>query len=142
MIFEIVIMWWFEFKSIQNIKQEIYAFLLFNLYSSLSVICTNFVCWIFILLVLFIYCHVLRSSEDTRSRAKRLADEIGSFHLNVPIDSIVSAFLSLFETLTGKRPRYKVFVQCNFNLLYYCSAENTCIWIHVYSHFRSILICG
>jgi hypothetical protein len=50
----------------------------------------------------------LCSSEDTRSRAKRLAKEIGSFHLNVPIDSIVSAFLSLFESLTGKRPRYKV----------------------------------
>ncbi|KAF8655132.1 hypothetical protein HU200_061269 [Digitaria exilis] len=46
--------------------------------------------------------------KDTRSRAKRLSEEIGSFHLNVPIDSIVSAFLSLFETLTGKRPRYKV----------------------------------
>jgi NAD+ synthase (glutamine-hydrolysing) len=55
-----------------------------------------------------VYMGTENSSEDTRSRAKRLADEIGSFHLNVPIDSIVSAFLSLFETLTGKRPRYKV----------------------------------
>ncbi|CAN6180172.1 unnamed protein product [Urochloa humidicola] len=55
-----------------------------------------------------VYMGTENSSEDTRSRAKRLAEEIGSFHLNVPIDSIVSAFLSLFETLTGKRPRYKV----------------------------------
>ncbi|KAG5041561.1 hypothetical protein JHK85_014037 [Glycine max] len=48
------------------------------------------------------------SSEMTRSRAKVLADEIGSWHLDVSIDVVVSAFLSLFQTLTGKRPRYKV----------------------------------
>ncbi|KAL5552441.1 hypothetical protein UlMin_002617 [Ulmus minor] len=48
------------------------------------------------------------SSEATRSRAKMLADEIGSWHLDVSIDSVVSALLSLFQTVTGKRPRYKV----------------------------------
>lgn len=44
----------------------------------------------------------------TRSRAKVLADEIGSWHLDVSIDGVISALLSLFQTLTGKRPRYKV----------------------------------
>ncbi|KAI4374193.1 hypothetical protein MLD38_012213 [Melastoma candidum] len=48
------------------------------------------------------------SSKATRDRAKLLADEIGSWHLDVSIDSIVSALISLFEKLTGKRPRYKV----------------------------------
>ena len=48
------------------------------------------------------------SSEATRTRAKVLADEVGSWHLDVSIDGIVSALLSLFQTLTGKRPRYKV----------------------------------
>lgn len=48
------------------------------------------------------------SSEATRTRAKVLADEIGSWHLDVNIDGVVSALLSLFQTLTGKRPRYKV----------------------------------
>lgn len=48
------------------------------------------------------------SSEVTKSRAKVLADEIGSWHLNVSIDGVVSALLSLFQKLTGKRPRYKV----------------------------------
>ncbi|KAL2342643.1 hypothetical protein Fmac_003928 [Flemingia macrophylla] len=47
-------------------------------------------------------------SEMTRLRAKMLADEIGAWHLDVSIDVVVSAFLSLFQTLTGKRPRYKV----------------------------------
>lgn len=49
----------------------------------------------------------LYSSEATKSRAKLLADEIGSWHLDVSIDGVVSALLSLFQTLTGKRPRYK-----------------------------------
>lgn len=48
------------------------------------------------------------SSEETKMRAKKLADEIGAWHLDVAIDSVVSAFLSLFQTLTGKRPQYKV----------------------------------
>ncbi|XP_077243827.1 glutamine-dependent NAD(+) synthetase-like [Tasmannia lanceolata] len=48
------------------------------------------------------------SSEATKFRAKVLADEIGSWHLYVPIDGVISAFLSLFQTLTGKRPSYKV----------------------------------
>ncbi|GAB2300250.1 hypothetical protein Dimus_034286 [Dionaea muscipula] len=48
------------------------------------------------------------SSEATSTRAKVLADEIGSWHIDVCIDSVISALLSLFQTLTGKRPRYKV----------------------------------
>ncbi|KAL6349388.1 hypothetical protein AAG906_034045 [Vitis piasezkii] len=48
------------------------------------------------------------SSEATRQRAKVLAEEIGSWHLDICIDGVISALLSLFQTLTGKRPRYKV----------------------------------
>lgn len=48
------------------------------------------------------------SSNATRTRARILAEEIGSWHLDVSIDGVVSALLSLFHTLTGKRPRYKV----------------------------------
>ncbi|XP_015896055.3 glutamine-dependent NAD(+) synthetase [Ziziphus jujuba] len=48
------------------------------------------------------------SSEATKSRAKVLADEIGSWHLDISIDGVVSALLSLFQTVTGKQPRYKV----------------------------------
>jgi len=32
-----------------------------------------------------------------------------SYHLDVNIDSIVSAFLSLFLLITGKSPKFKVF---------------------------------
>ncbi|XP_072950350.1 glutamine-dependent NAD(+) synthetase [Typha angustifolia] len=55
-----------------------------------------------------VYMGTENSSEDTKSRAKRLAEEIGSWHLDVPIDSVISALLSLFQKLTGMRPRYKV----------------------------------
>ncbi|KAI3973836.1 hypothetical protein MKX01_030412 [Papaver californicum] len=47
-------------------------------------------------------------SDATRSRAKLLADEISSWHLDVSIDSVISSLISLFQTLTGKRPAYKV----------------------------------
>jgi len=49
------------------------------------------------------------SSEATRGRAKRLAEEIGASHLNVNIDVVVRSLLTLFETLfPGKKLRYKV----------------------------------
>ncbi|KAH9603123.1 hypothetical protein KSS87_002697, partial [Heliosperma pusillum] len=48
------------------------------------------------------------SSEETTSRAKKLADEIGAWHLNLSIDTVISALLTLFQTLTGKGLRYKV----------------------------------
>ncbi|XP_078148812.1 glutamine-dependent NAD(+) synthetase-like isoform X1 [Carex rostrata] len=48
------------------------------------------------------------SSEATRSRAKVLANEVGSHHVDVAIDTIVLAFLSVLKTLSGKLPRYKV----------------------------------
>ena len=47
------------------------------------------------------------SSRATRARAKRLTEEIGAYHLDVDIDRIVTAWRTTFETLTGKRPRFK-----------------------------------
>ena len=48
------------------------------------------------------------SSKATRSRAKAIADQIGAYHLNVNIDSVVSALVSTFITLTGKTPKFRV----------------------------------
>lgn len=55
-----------------------------------------------------VYMGTENSSEETRSRAKKLADEIGSWHLDVNIDSVISSLISLFQTLTGRRPQYKI----------------------------------
>ena len=48
------------------------------------------------------------SSVDTRTRALNLATQIGSYHLNINIDSAVEAILSVFEAATKKRPVYEV----------------------------------
>lgn len=55
-----------------------------------------------------VYMGTENSSDATRARAKKLAEEVGSWHLDVNIDVVISALLSLFQTLTGKSPRYKV----------------------------------
>lgn len=49
------------------------------------------------------------SSKETRSRAKELADRIGSYHVDMNMDKLVGAVISVFELATGKRPIFKVF---------------------------------
>ncbi|ANB15267.1 glutamine-dependent NAD(+) synthetase [Sugiyamaella lignohabitans] len=48
------------------------------------------------------------SSNETRARAKALANDIGSYHVDMNIDTVVTAVRKLFETVTGKSPQYKV----------------------------------
>ncbi|KAJ1964871.1 glutamine-dependent NAD(+) synthetase [Dispira parvispora] len=48
------------------------------------------------------------SGTDTRGRAKALADYIGTYHTDLNMDSVVSAVTTLFQTVTGKKPSYKV----------------------------------
>ncbi|KAJ3260780.1 glutamine-dependent NAD(+) synthetase [Boothiomyces macroporosus] len=49
------------------------------------------------------------SGAETRKRSKDLALKIGSYHLDVNIDGIVKSFLFLFETVTQKKPVFKVY---------------------------------
>ena len=48
------------------------------------------------------------SSIATHSRAQRLADTIGSYHLSIKIDAIVAAIIHVFSTVCGshKTPRF------------------------------------
>lgn len=48
------------------------------------------------------------SSAATRDRAKKLAESIGSYHVDLNMDTVVSAVHTLFSTVTGKRPSFKV----------------------------------
>lgn len=48
-----------------------------------------------------VYMGTANSSSETRERAKNMAKEIGAYHLDVNIDSIVSALTQLFTTITG-----------------------------------------
>lgn len=48
------------------------------------------------------------SSADTRNRAKALAEAIGSYHIDFNMDTVVTAVRTLFSTVTGMTPRFKV----------------------------------
>jgi len=54
------------------------------------------------------YMATQNSSSATRERAKKITEQIGAYHLNVNIDSVVAAMLSLFVGLTQRTPRFKV----------------------------------
>ncbi|MCI4383152.1 hypothetical protein PGIGA_G00023120 [Pangasianodon gigas] len=47
------------------------------------------------------------SSEDTRNRAKELAAQIGSNHLNINIDMAVKGLLGIFSMVMGKWPNFR-----------------------------------
>lgn len=47
------------------------------------------------------------SSTETRDRAATLTSEIGAYHLNVSIDRIIDAIMYVFQTLTGKTPKFR-----------------------------------
>lgn len=49
------------------------------------------------------------SSQDTRQRAKELAYDIGANHVDLNMDSLVSAVIQVFEIATGRRPIFKIF---------------------------------
>jgi NAD+ synthase (glutamine-hydrolysing) len=52
------------------------------------------------------YMGTQNSSEKTASRAKRLGETIGSYHLCITIDRMVEAVIQVFSLTTGKTPRY------------------------------------
>ena len=48
------------------------------------------------------------SSKATKDRAKELSESIGSYHVSFNFDSVVTAVISLFSTVTNFHPRFKV----------------------------------
>ncbi|EPQ29776.1 uncharacterized protein PFL1_02449 [Pseudozyma flocculosa PF-1] len=59
---------------------------------------------------IFVTCYMgtENSSAETRGRAKQLAEDIGSYHIDLNMDIVVRAILSLFTMVTSKTPRFKV----------------------------------
>lgn len=55
------------------------------------------------------YMGTSNSTNETRQRAKALAEHIGSYHVDLNMDTIVDAVISVFSFVTGKKPQYKVF---------------------------------
>ncbi|ODV83465.1 hypothetical protein CANARDRAFT_9526 [[Candida] arabinofermentans NRRL YB-2248] len=63
------------------------------------------------------YMGTKNSSIETRTRAKDLAEKIGSYHVDLNMDTLVSAMVSLFEVTTGKKPIFKIFGGSNIENL-------------------------
>ncbi|XP_031548903.1 glutamine-dependent NAD(+) synthetase-like [Actinia tenebrosa] len=59
---------------------------------------------------IFVTCYMgtENSSAETKKRACNLAQEIGSYHLDINIDSVVTAVLAVFTLITSKIPKFKV----------------------------------
>lgn len=55
-----------------------------------------------------VYMATENSSAETKARAKLLAQQIGSYHIPVLIDSMVSAALGIFSAATGHIPKFKI----------------------------------
>uniref|UniRef100_A0A8B9TVQ9 Glutamine-dependent NAD(+) synthetase n=1 Tax=Anas platyrhynchos TaxID=8839 RepID=A0A8B9TVQ9_ANAPL len=49
------------------------------------------------------------SSQDTCNRAKLLAEQIGSYHINLNIDAAVKAIVGIFSMVTGRTPCFSVY---------------------------------
>ncbi|KAF7794441.1 hypothetical protein EIP86_005575 [Pleurotus ostreatoroseus] len=47
------------------------------------------------------------SSEETRGRAKALAEAIGSYHTDLNMDTVVTAVRNLFAFVTGVKPKFR-----------------------------------
>lgn len=54
------------------------------------------------------YMETENSSADTKARAAELANQIGSYHHGVVIDTAISAILGIFQQVTKLTPRFKV----------------------------------
>lgn len=54
---------------------------------------------------LFVTCYMgtENSSKETRKRAERLAEQIGSYHFGITIDTAISAIMAIFTTITGEQ---------------------------------------
>ncbi|KAJ1675616.1 glutamine-dependent NAD(+) synthetase [Spiromyces aspiralis] len=92
------------------------------------------------------------SGKDTRNRARTLAQDIGSYHVDLNMDSVVSSIIALFEHVTGKRPRYAVHggsntenlalqnIQARLRMLLSYLFAATLSWVRGRS--RSLLVLG
>ncbi|XP_069966450.1 glutamine-dependent NAD(+) synthetase [Bactrocera oleae] len=49
----------------------------------------------------------VNSSKETRRRAAQLANQLGSYHIEISIDTAVNALLGIFNAVTGLSPRFR-----------------------------------
>lgn len=87
------------------------------------------------------YLGTSNSSEGTRSFARSLAEDIGSYHLDINIDPVVHAIVNLFVFVTGKTPQFRVHgggsrenlalqnIQARFRMLFSYMLAQLLLWV-------------
>lgn len=53
------------------------------------------------------YLGTVNSSDETLSRAERLAEEIGAYHFKIEIDEAYKSIVKIFEKATTKSPKFE-----------------------------------
>merc|ERR550537_1612201 len=53
-----------------------------------------------------IYMGTSNSSNATRSRAQRLSEQVGAYHMGVSIDTVIESLVILFSNTFGKTPKF------------------------------------
>ncbi|CBQ73960.1 probable QNS1-Glutamine-dependent NAD Synthetase [Sporisorium reilianum SRZ2] len=58
----------------------------------------------------FVTCYMgtENSSDETRQRARALAADIGAYHIDLNMDPVIRAIITLFASVTGATPRFRV----------------------------------
>lgn len=56
------------------------------------------------------YMGTTNSSQETRDRAAKLADQIGSYHLSLTIDEIINSFSVIFSQVKTFQPNNRIFL--------------------------------
>lgn len=54
------------------------------------------------------YMGTQNSGKETRDRSRELAADIGSYHIDFNFDTVITALINLFTTVTNFQPRFKV----------------------------------
>lgn len=80
------------------------------------------------------------SSTDTRNRANALAEAIGSYHIGLNMDTIVTAVRTLFATVTGIAPRFRVHGGSNAENLALQNIQVDSSWVVEYINSDSPLV--
>ena len=75
-----------------------------------------------------VYMGTSNSSKETRDRASTLAKEIGSYHVDAKIDSVVYAVVALFQTLTGVRSKKLLLGCCSIAAVHSSSSNVGTEW--------------
>jgi hypothetical protein len=83
------------------------------------------------------YMGTKNSSSETKNRAQKLADEVGSKHTYIEIDAIVDSFQKVFSQSFDKTPKFKVFFFVLFFFIRLIEHYFICVFFYLFIYLFS-----